>query len=71
MNIEDEISYDDMIALCKSSQFKIFNNRIVAADNGSSGDASKCALELIRKVQQFLINRSNNETENQTNSIES
>jgi hypothetical protein len=36
-----------VLELCKKAGFKIFGNRIVAADNGSSGEATRCARKLV------------------------
>ena len=37
--------------------FKVFGDKIVAADLGQSGLATKCAIDLIRQVELMLLAR--------------
>lgn len=41
---------DQVLELCREAGFKIFKNRIVAADGGSSGEATQCARKLVELV---------------------
>lgn len=43
--------------LLKAAGFYIYGKKIVAADNGSSGDASKCAKKLIQLVVQEIVSK--------------
>lgn len=46
MKLED----NQVLEVCRQAGFKIFGNRIVAADNGSSGEATQCARKLVELV---------------------
>jgi hypothetical protein len=55
--IQQEFDIITIKQMCENAGFRIFKDKIVACDNGSSGDASKCAVELVRQVQFMLLSR--------------